>query len=439
MAMEKKEPQIRLSATAVEALKTAQSLQGRLGHSDGPHTFKYGWCRTDHKPGTEIRRRFRDHDYVFEEPYASRVNAMLDQLGLPHPTKGQVFRGTHHDLLFIDSHGVVLRIGPTEVNELINPAILQPLGWLQDDSAKIKLGNVDRPLTIAVYPGVEIYDHYLRLRKAAPREAGSVFNVLDQTQQSTADIDGNGNTGIIRVRDEHGITKAVRVVIDTDNEFNNVYGSALDERKRSIAQITAMVQQTGLGMDAALGASIAAMFSTVAAPWHRAQLVHQPLRHLFWKAFSSEHAGQSIADPANRDAFWHACGVAANKPVTLPTTMWKMEKDAQGNMTLGCKEVMMDVRLYKPWTGYEGDRPGREGFYQAADFVRRVAYALRRAGYMVQDMIKAVKDRLQPAAPVQGSVGITPPTQIKTSTQRADLAPTLRRPPEPRPSPPSSR
>ena len=43
--------------------------------------FEYGWCYTDHKTGKTIREDFRKTDYLKDEPYATRVQAMLEQLG----------------------------------------------------------------------------------------------------------------------------------------------------------------------------------------------------------------------------------------------------------------------------------------------------------------------------------------------------------------------
>ena len=395
--MEKESPEIRLSEAAASALETARSLQGVLGRSASRHRFEYGWCKTDHKDGRRIRREFRDEDYLFDEPYASSVASMLDKLGLPEPKKGQVFRGTKHDLLFIDTHGVVLRIGPTEVEDLVNPAILQPLGWLQDDANKIRLGDRDRPLTVAIYPGVEIYDHYLKQRNA-PEQAGSLRQVMRQTEQDNCDAEGEGNTGIVRVKDDDGVTKAVRVVIDTDNEWNSTSRDEGLRRKREMERLSILVRQAGLSMDAVVGASLGSMFDSVALPWHYAQAAHQPLRNLFWRSFNSQHLNEAMPDAGRRDAFWHACSLAARKPVQLPSSIWQAEKNADGSTTLSCREVMMDVRLYKPWTGFKSDRPGFQGWHPE-EMARVLQNALKAIGYMLPDAIAYIKDKLAP--PVQ--------------------------------------
>lgn len=392
--MEKEAPEIRLADDAASALETARAVQGALGRSASKHRFEYGWCRTDHKSGKEIRRDFRKDDYVFDEPYASRVAAMLDTLGLPQPGKGQVFRGTHHDLLFLDSHGVVLRIGPTEVEDLINPAILQPLGWLQDDKTKIHLGVDDRPLTVAVYPGVEIFDHYVRQR-GAPELEGRLRDVLRDTGQQADDMEGEGNTGVIRVKADDGRKHAVRLLIDTDNDYNGTRLGESSQRKRAIDRLLVLMRASGFGMDAVVGATLGSLFDSVAMPWHYAQAAHQPLRSLFWNAFQTPKIDDAQPDAQRRDAFWHACGVAAHKPVRLPSTLWSALKNADGSTTLTCREVMMDVRLYKPWTGYKSDRPGMEGWHPE-DMIRIVKHALAKAGHLVRDVVGMVRDMLAP-------------------------------------------
>lgn len=375
--MEKDTVRISLSETALDALKTARDAAGALAAGAGAQTFRYGWCRTDHKDGSEIRSRFRECDYVFDEPYASRVAAMLRALGLPPPSPAQVFRGTHHDLLFIDSHGVVLRIGPADMHELINPAILQPLGWLQDDETAIRLGLRDCPLTVAVYPGVEIYDRYITSLRAQ-HDDGRMERELRASGQRLDDIEGHGNTGVICVPDAFGAKKAVRVVIDTDNAFNGTDSAELERRQHAIAQITALVRGAGLGQDAAMGAAIGGLFNAVATPWHRAQAAHQPLRSLFWGAFDSAQINQAAPDPARRDAFWHACALAARKDVRLPATLWRMKKNPDGSQTLDCRQEMTDVRLYTTWTGQKADQPAHRVHPQ--DFIHLVANALRAAG-----------------------------------------------------------
>src|SRR6218665_2216617 len=78
-----------------EETKLKAAAQGDAAN-DAPQSrggFEYGWGYTDHKTGKEIGKDFRTVDYLNDEPYATRVHAMLDQLGLPVPKAGEVFRG----------------------------------------------------------------------------------------------------------------------------------------------------------------------------------------------------------------------------------------------------------------------------------------------------------------------------------------------------------
>lgn len=120
--------------------------------------FKYGWCLTDYKDGQFIRLKesgvVRRPDYFKDKRYASFVEEALAFYGLPMPDlETDIYRGTNHDLLFLDSHGVVVRIGKTNIRDLVNPGIIQPLHWID---------NLSETLTIALYPGTALYEGIIR-------------------------------------------------------------------------------------------------------------------------------------------------------------------------------------------------------------------------------------------------------------------------------------
>ncbi len=321
--------------------------------------FEYGWCYTDHKTGKEIRKDFRSSDYLNDEPYATRVHAMLEQLGLPAPKEGEVFRGTHHDLLFLNSHGVVVRIGPQDVEDLLNPGILQPLGWLEDRDTGAALGKRTLPLTVAVYPGVELYEQHEMSRKK-PVIVGDLYELMTATKQGTGDVLGQGNTGLIRVLDDDGHEVAVRVLIDPDNDYN---GASSGMRKKRISHMQA---QTGTAVDAApavrkgdiLFNTLREVFNAARNVhyWEKAHEVHQPLRNMFWDAFQGVEAVGGVPDIAKRDAFWQTCAAVTNKPMQVTLPVWRTSKDAHGKMNFERSELHVPhVVLYRPWTGQKAD------------------------------------------------------------------------------------
>lgn len=171
--------------------------------------FEYGWCHTDHKDGKKIRGgRWRKTDYMQDEPTRAFVEKTLLNYGLPLPDiQHEVFRGTNHDLLFLNSHGIVIRIGITNVEELVNPAILQPLHWVDDDESGI---------TVALYPGIEILD------ETAPEET---YLTSEHGMQSAILLFGNSildannsNAGYIKVNDSNQ-QALLPILLDADSDM----------------------------------------------------------------------------------------------------------------------------------------------------------------------------------------------------------------------------
>jgi hypothetical protein len=332
--------------------------------------FEYGWCYTDHKTGKEIRKNWRTTDYLNDEPYATRVHAMLGQLGLPVPSRDQVFRGTNHDLLFLNSHGVVIRIGPHDVDDLLNPGILQPLGWLED-----RENRVDKlPLTVAIYPGVELDSQYNNAAQK-PALAGNLYDMLTATQQGTDDINTEGNTGIIRVLDDDGREVAVRLLVDADNRFNGSSARMRKEKKRQIRQQSDSAGTAGIGKGDILLNTLCSVFNAVnnVRYWEKAYEAHQPLRHMFWDAFGGVEAISGLPDVAARDKFWATCAAVTNKPTEITLPVWQIRKDADGKPSYARQELNVPhMVLYRPWTGQEADRI-IQPIRQSKDFREAVA------------------------------------------------------------------
>ncbi|MDP2204976.1 MAG: hypothetical protein Q8K65_01570 [Alphaproteobacteria bacterium] len=379
MSLRSVPPDAEIKLAAVSAPK-AEAQQ----NTDGPVAFEYGWCYTDHKTGKEIREDFRAVDYLNDEPYATRVHAMLEQLGLPAPRAEEVFRGTHHDLLFLNSHGVVLRIGPLDTEDLINPGILQPLGWLEDSGSKVMSGGVNLPLTVAIYPGVELDRQYDDAEKK-PALAGSLYDILTATQQGTGDVDTTGNTGIIRVLDDDGREVAVRLLVDADNRYN---GSSVRMREKKSSQ---MHEQSGsAASDSSAGTAAApvskgdVLFNTLCTVfnavknvryWEKAYEAHEPLRHMFWEAFGGVAAVTGLPDIPAREKFWATCAAVTNKPMEITLPVWQMKKDDAGNVSYERQELYVPhLVLYRPWTGQDADRIVQP-IKQSKGFCKAVAQA----------------------------------------------------------------
>jgi len=318
-------------------------------HNDtesGEDSFSYGWCYTDRKDGKEIRNWYRQTDYMKDEPFAGKVRDMLDRLGLPQPDDSEIFRGSHHDLLFLDSHGVVLRIGPTDVTDLINPGILQPLGWLEDPALTIKRGGKDVPFTIAIYPGIELLENYLKEEEQdRPEMVGTLRDILQETGQGTRDINRKGNTGVIAITDAHGKAAVVEMLLDPDDKYNS---SDPQKRRSKKEKFTAALQKTA-DKSAALAITLSDAFKGAknTRPFQKAFQKHQPLRNLFWRAFKDEKQ----PDEQARTAFWTECAAVTSAPKKLALSHWTSTIGEDGKLTVTKTDVMVDhVQLQTPWT-----------------------------------------------------------------------------------------
>jgi hypothetical protein len=320
-------------------------------------TFEFGRCKTDHKKGVKLQRPI---DFVNDKPYAEATRKALSVLGIPMPKDENIFRGNKHDMLFLNSHGVVVRIGHTDIKDLMNPAILQPLGWLEDKA----LEKDGRPFCVAIYPGIELYKHY-KSRAFAPRETpGSITEVLSMTEQRLHDLHED-NKGIIRVETDTGVQRAVALLIDIDNDLNGVIFAPPDHAARRMRAefnarhpgevIERYMNDVITNADKLLPRNSAVNISD----YKKAFAAHAPLRDTFWSAFKTCDLHAASPLPAQRFDFWHTCRGALNKASVLPYPLWTSERDEQGNISFTRQEIpaTVTVSLYRPWTAKLVDIP----------------------------------------------------------------------------------
>ncbi|MDY0009821.1 MAG: hypothetical protein RBS08_08950 [Bdellovibrionales bacterium] len=324
--------------------------------------FEYGWCYTDHKTGKTIREDFRKTDYLKDEPYAARVHAMLEQLGLPMPEEGEIFRGTRHDLLFLNSHGVVLRIGPQDVQDLINPGFLQPIGWIEDRQSPLKVpGAGDLPLTVAIYPGIEVDASAETDERYHSPSMKSLYEVLVETKQDMGDVTTTGNTGFIHVLDDDGAEVPVRVVVDVDNVANGASAQTREQIKTSMKEqrVNASSEGTPMHKGELLFNALTAVFNSVSNNryWKKAFEVHQPLRQMFWDAFGGVEPVSGTPKAEALKKFWETCAAVTNKPREMTLPVWQMKKDEEGRMRFDRQELHVPhLVLYRSWTMDEADK-----------------------------------------------------------------------------------
>ncbi len=319
------------------------SVQNIFKENIPTKNFTYGWCYTDHKDGVAIRKNFRKEDYMLDEPYASKTKEILEKLGLPHPKNEEVFRGTHHDLLFLNSHGVVIRIGPTNIEELINPGIIQPLGWIDDK---------ENNFSVAIYPGIE---HVKYKSVFLGDEGKELQDMMRLGNNENVDM-ATHNVGIIRIEDDDGIEKEVKILLDPDNEFN---GST---NRKFLSNLTSKLREeekASRNRADALNTTISTIFNTASIMplYRRAFQMHQPLRNKFWAAFKQDKEGGISVNEEKRNIFWNSCAEVTNKPKPVIMHSWSTYINENGIKVWRKEEIKIpNLSLYTSWTGKKKHR-----------------------------------------------------------------------------------
>ncbi len=320
-----------------------------------PSEFEYGWCKTDWKDG-HVMHAHRTIDYMKDEPYVTLVRTHLEQMGLPFPKPEEIYRGSYHDLLFLNSHGVIIRIGPTNVEELMHPALIQPIGWLEDQ--EFHLGTQAAPLTVAIYGGVELAVDQANIPQSErPVHMVHLQNFLEETGQTANDLFID-NRGMVRIFDEERNEEvAVDLLIDVDNEKNDATESTEDYRKKKFNNAAKRYANKA----DAHAEVVLSQFSDSREMKYlpKAFNAHQPLRRLFWDAFKDVNTAADKPDPEKLKVFWDTCKRVTNnmESCVMPTWEMKEEKDASGNPVFVQKEIFVpNVVLYRPWTGNPEDK-----------------------------------------------------------------------------------
>ena len=326
--------------------------------------FRYGWCHSDTKPGTDLDGR--EIDFINDLPYQDVVQTMLDKLGLPLPPENKIFRGSGHDLLFLDSHGLVIRIGHTSIPDMINPAALQPLGWLESHDKDVRHLVSKVPLTVAIYPGIETYKPFVANPSQTPDplfpfNMKKLYNYFKNTGQKTGDI-YEVNCGIIRVLDDTGQERRITVLLDIDDFRNGTHqiscGAGLAGMKKDFRNILQKKAGTDADVSDALLHCLTTLFNHQSATplYLKAVMAHQPLRKLFWSAVDTPDLARAKINPAGLAHFWQACAKALNTRRTMTLPVWRVEQTAGFRKRFVREDITEPVILYRPWTNNPADR-----------------------------------------------------------------------------------
>jgi len=303
----------------------------------------YGWCNTEsHKDGFEIREDFTRSDYVFDKNYRAFTEEAFDNLSLPFPDVDVVYRGTSHDMLFLNSHGLVVRIGPADVEKMINPYLLQPIGWYAD--TKYTVGNkrmnlIDNyekfPLGVSVYPGVDLISKKFRDVARAMSACSDLAYNIRHTGQNSQEVNIN-NAGIITIDSGESSERRILVQLDVDNHYNGPRGGITSRREYQLYKNSEELDNKADAIDVTLKGIYA---PHVSKDYIDGVEVHQPLRHKFWEAC---YNGDKFT-PGRLKPLWDECAeilLNGAKEMSLPVF---------SNDNSFLKEKNVKVYLNNPW------------------------------------------------------------------------------------------
>lgn len=258
---------------------------------------------------------------------------LLDQLGLPLPDNKCVFRGNGHKSLFLDSHGVVIRLSYLDLENVATSGNLQPLGWVE---------NKKTGLNAVLYPGLLPYEK----RADESFLDDTLTSIMHEAEHDTCDIKP-ANTGVIFI-DRNGQESAVAVNFDVDEAYAGIELYASDFRKEWIRQkketLGDKLPSTVL-REFALSSTTHPLFDH----YKMAHDSHQFLRTLFWQ----EHE----RDPGKLQGFWTRCANLVERPERVMRYEWSCATREDGTpVWTQDRAIIENVALYRAWNGNSEDR-----------------------------------------------------------------------------------
>lgn len=190
--------------------------------------FDYGWCYADYRePGVD-KRDDGAEGLVYALGTRGAIADMFKTLGLPIPDEEEVYRGRQGDMVFLNSHNLVIKVlSKFDPLEFTNPGIAQPLGWLHDETTRV---------TMAIYPGLKLlardpkfaaHYHKQQLKGKTRRgkqpkreEMSKLALMIDSAGNEPRDVRVAHNIGLIPALSSLGREELGLSLIDTDTRFN---------------------------------------------------------------------------------------------------------------------------------------------------------------------------------------------------------------------------
>lgn len=308
------------------------------------HEFNYGWCYTDPKKGGKVFWPYihRDYEYTYSKEFHENTKMLFESLALPMPKKDEVFHGSYNDLVFADSHGLVIRVGPARIASLINPLIIQPIGWASS-----------KGITVSIYPGIEIAEQVYSWENY-PRDSKLVYH--SKLQEFTYKIGQSGsfigdgyhyNMGVIRTHDENGVeNKDTLIILDPDYQ-RLIQGIELNPKRKEINKLRSELVKKH---DEELENNADVMAATIYDIYEgmhflqdniRAFEKHQYLRREFWNA--RKDGGNFSKEKL--EALWDKCHELVDNPKCVSFPVWR-----EKNGVYTCSNITVtNLVLHNNW------------------------------------------------------------------------------------------
>jgi len=277
------------------------------------HSIKYGKCDADFKDSRRIRDTYSREDYVFGAQFKNVTQELLADLGFPMPEEDEVFRDSFYDRLNLKSHGLVVKIGPTDIIDKINPLFLQPIGW---KSAEDIIGDIKLPFTVAVYP---------RINRASMCGLSKMIDFQSNLFEMTQNLGLNyyniniDNVGFIDVVSDGLEKESVPLYFDVQSNENISDNISYNSAKFFINNEGNKIHNKGELLDKTIKA--VSLHEYGIEKYVRAFEVHQPLRLAFWNA-----CGDNGIDKAKLDNLWNECSFLTSRKKQYEYPVWRVEK-----------------------------------------------------------------------------------------------------------------
>lgn len=277
----------------------------------------YQQCETDESKSFNIKEGKRP-DYLFDEPHASFAREFLEKRRLPMPPADKIYRGSHHDILFL-SNGLVLRFGPTDIESIINPAFQMPIGWAYQTNEHG--GRLAHDLGVTMTFGSPQFENSAYQR--------AIYGTVEKSKEFdffkklvfwmgnyADDLRKPSNLGLMQVRDGE---LPLIMALDIDNEFNGAISDNVFEYTRRF-QSNPMRLKSQILRDIIVekldyfrtSGHLKSLFQAHPELMMGRDILqslldafnqHQPLRNCFWRAANNDWSGKSI-NPKYLEAFY---------------------------------------------------------------------------------------------------------------------------------------